>query len=331
MLKKQTLRHVLTASLFTCLLVVSMTAADAFAARKFITIGTAGLSGVYYPVGGAICRVVDRNRSEHGIKCSVQSTGGSIENLNNIRQGELDMAFAQSDWHSAAYLGTGVFADQGPNKDLRSVFSLHSEALTLVARTDAEINMLDDLKGKRVNVGNPGSGQRATMDEVMRVKGWGDDFFALASELKSSEQAQKLCDNQIDAFVFATGHPNGSIQEVSSTCETKIINIDGPEIDKLVEEFSYYAPATIPGGMYAGTPEDVKTFGVKATMVTSSNVDEELIYQVVRSVFESFDKFKTTHPILSTLSKKNMISSGLTSPLHDGAKRYYKEVGLLKE
>ncbi len=305
-------------------------AGSAEAARRFITIGTAGLSGVYYPVGGAICRVVNRKKSEHNITCSVQSTGGSIENLNSVRNGDVDLAFAQSDWQANAYLGTGVFTDQGPNKDLRSVMSLHGEAMTLVARADSGIKSLDDLKGKRVNIGNPGSGMRATMEEVMRAKGWDMGVFALASELRSSEQAQKLCDNQIDAFIFATGHPNGSVQEVTATCDTHIIDFTGPAIDQLIKDHSYYAKASIPGGMYPGTPNDVQTFGVRATLVSSANVDDDAIYELVKSVFENFDKFKTAHPILSTLNKEHMVTRGLTAPLHEGAKRYYKEIGLLK-
>jgi TRAP transporter TAXI family solute receptor len=313
------------------MVLVSAGAGDALAARKFLTIGTAGLSGVYYPVGGAICRVVNRKKSEHGITCSVQSTGGSIENLNSVRSGDVDMAFSQSDWQTNAYLGTGVFSDMGANKDLRSVMSLHGEAMTLVARADAGIRSLDDLKGKRVNIGNPGSGMRATMEEVMRAKGWDMNIFSLASELRSSEQAQKLCDNQIDAFVFASGHPNGSVQEVSATCDTHIIDFSGPAIEQLMQEHEYYAPAVIPGGMYPGTPRDVQTFGVRATLVASAKTDPDMVYQLVKAVFENFDRFKTAHPILSTLHKEQMVALGLTAPLHEGAKRYYREIGLLKD
>lgn len=328
---RQNVRRFVACTLIAGVMATSGGVQDAEAARRFLTIGTAGLSGVYYPVGGAICRVVNRKKSEHNITCSVQSTGGSIENLNSVRSGDVDMAFAQSDWQANAYLGTGVFTDQGPNKDLRSVMSLHGEAMTLVARADSGINALDDLKGKRVNIGNPGSGMRATMEEVMRAKGWDMSIFSLASEARSSEQAQKLCDNQIDAFVFATGHPNGSVQEVTATCDTRIVDFVGPAIDQLLKEHSYYARASIPGGMYPGTPNDVKTFGVRATLVASAKVDDEIVYQTVKSVFDNFDKFKTAHPILSTLNKDHMITRGLTAPLHEGAKRYYREVGLLKE
>lgn len=304
---------------------------DARAAMKFITFGTAGTTGVYYPVGGTICHFVNRKSKEHGIKCAPELTGGSIYNLSAIRDGDLDMGFAQSDWQYNAYNGTGVFADQGPNKDLRSIFSLHSEAFTVVARGATGIHGFDDLRGKTVNIGNPGSGMRATMDEVMKAKGWNLGVFKSATEFRAADQAVKLCQKEIDAFVFATGHPNGSIQEVTGSCNSKLVNVDGPDIDRLFKTYPYYSLATIPGGMYPNNPEDVTTFGVKATVVASKNVDDEMIYQVVKAVFENFDDFKTTHPILANLDKKEMISNGLTAPLHEGAKRYYREVGLLKE
>lgn len=300
------------------------------AADKFVTIGTGGVTGVYYPAGGAICRLVNRGRKDHGIRCSVESTGGSIYNLNAISQNELDLGVAQSDWHYNAYFGKGVFSAQGENQKLRSVFSLHSEPFTVVARADAGIEKFDDLQGKRVNIGNPGSGMRATMEEVMKAKGWTKESFKLVSELKASEQSQALCDNKIDAMVFAAGHPNGSIQEVTTTCDTRLISVDGPKIQELIKTNSYYAPATIPGGMYQNNPNDIKTFGVKATFVSSADVDEDMIYQIVKAVFENFDSFKTLHFVFATLKKEDMISDGLTAPLHDGAAKYFKEAGLIK-
>jgi uncharacterized protein len=268
---------------------------------------------------------------DHGIRCSVESTGGSIYNLNALRQGQLDFAFAQSDWHDADYKGQGVFTDLGANKDLRSVFSLHSEALTIVARRDAKIASFDDLKGKRFNVGNLGSGTRSTIEELMQLKGWGKHAFKQATEFKASEQAQKLCDNEIDAFAFNTGHPNGAIQEVTSACDAVIVPIEGEAVKSLMKRHSYYSHAVIPGNMYIDNPNDIPTYGVKATIVSSASVDDELVYQLVKSVFEHFENFKTTHPILANLKKEDMMSDGLIAPLHEGAKRYYIEAGLLKE
>ena len=300
------------------------------ASDKFITIGTGGVTGVYYPAGGAICRLVNRGRKEHGIRCSVESTGGSVYNLNAVRSGELDIAVAQSDWQFHAVKGTGIFSSVGPDTKLRAMFSLHSEPFTVLARRDANINKFEDILGKRVNIGNPGSGMRATMDVIMEKMGWKKDSFKLASELKASEQAQALCDNKIDVMIYAAGHPNGAVQEVTTTCDTKIIPVTGPVIDTLIKENPYYAYATIPGGMYAGNPNDIKTFGVKATFVTSSDVSADAIYEVVKAVFDNFDNFKTLHPVFAGLDPKTMISEGNTAPLHDGAIKYYKQRGWIK-
>jgi TRAP transporter TAXI family solute receptor len=298
--------------------------------QKFITIGTGGVTGVYYPTGGAICRLVNKDRAETGIRCSVESTGGSVYNVNTIRAGELDMGVVQSDVQYKALKGEGEeFQDQGPFEKLRAVFSVHAEPFTVVARADSGIATFDDLKGKRVNVGNPGSGQRSTMEVLMEAKGWTMDDFALASELKSAEQAQALCDNKIDAMVFTVGHPSGSIQEATTSCDTKLIPVTGPEVDQLVEQNPYYAKAVIPGGMYRGTDEDVETFGVKATFVTSADVPEDVVYQVTKAVFENFDDFKKLHPAFATLQKEDMVTQALSAPLHPGAEKYYKEAGLM--
>ncbi len=304
-------------------------AASTVNAQSFITIGTGGVTGVYYPTGGAICRLVNKGRKEHGIRCSVESTGGSVYNLNTIRAGELDMGVAQSDWQYHAFHGTSSFEQQGPNKDLRAVFSVHAEPFTVVARKDSGIRSFDDLKGKRVNIGNPGSGQRGTMELVMTAKGWTRDDFALVSELKAAEQSQALCDNKIDAMVYVVGHPNGSIKEATTSCDTVLVNVDGPAIEKLIADNSYYRKAVIPGGMYSGSDADVMTFGVGATFVSSTNTPAETVYQVVKAVFENFDDFRKLHPAFGILKKEEMAKDGLSAPLHDGAAKYYREAGLL--
>ena len=318
----------LTKTLIGTALAVGL-AAPVVAQKQFITIGTGGVTGVYYPTGGAICRLVNKGRKEHGIRCSVESTGGSVYNLNTIRAGELDMGVAQSDWQYHAYNGTSKFEDKGAFKDLRAVFSVHAEPFTVVARADSGIKTFEDLKGKRVNVGNPGSGQRGTMEVVMAAFGWTMDDFSLASELKSAEQSKALCDNKIDAMVFTVGHPSGSIKEATTSCDSVLVEVSGPKIEALVSENSYYRLATIPGGMYRGTDGDVKTFGVGATFVSSTNTDADVVYQVVKSVFENFDDFKKLHPAFRTLNKQQMVKDGLSAPLHDGAARFYKEAGLM--
>ena len=297
--------------------------------QAFITIGTGGVTGVYYPTGGAICRLVNKGRKEHGIRCSVESTGGSIYNINTIKEGELEFGVAQSDWQFHAYNGTSKFAGN-PFKDLRAVFSVHPEPFTVVARADAGISSFEDLKGKRVNIGNPGSGQRGTMDVVLQTLGWSTGDFELASELKAAEQSAALCDNQIDAMIYTVGHPSGSIQEATTACDSVLVNVNSDEIRDLAERESYYRMATIPGGMYRGNDSDVETFGVAATFVTRADISDEAVYAVVSAVFDNFEDFKKLHPAFANLKPENMASQGLSAPLHPGAAKYYKEKGWIE-
>ncbi len=305
-------------------------AAQAQDDQKFIAIGTGGVTGVYYPTGGAICRLVNRGRADHGIRCGVESTGGSVYNINAIRSGELEFGVAQSDWQFHAMNGSSQFEEQGPFEGLRAVFSVHPEPFTVVARADAGIETFDDLKGKRVNVGNPGSGQRGTMEVVMEAMGWSMDDFTLTSELQAAEQSQALCDNNIDAMVYTVGHPSGSIQEATTACDAVLVDVTGEVVDKLVGENPYYRKATIPGGMYRGSDEPTETFGVGATFVTGADVPEDVVYEVTKAVFENFDQFKGLHPAFADLTKEEMVGDGLSAPLHPGAERYYREAGLLE-
>ncbi|SFR03665.1 TAXI family TRAP transporter solute-binding subunit [Poseidonocella sedimentorum] len=298
------------------------------AQERFITIGTGGQTGVYFVVGQSICRLVNRSSADHGLKCTAPSTGGSIANINAIKAGDMDMGVAQSDWQFHAYNGSSQF--EGNQFDgLRAVFSVHGEPFNVIARADAGIDSFADLKGKRVNIGNPGSGQRATMEVVMNALGWSVDDFALASELKPAEQSAALGDNKVDAIIYTVGHPAGSIQEATTTVDSKLIPVEGAEIDALVNDNPYYAYATIPGGMYNGNEDDVKTFGVKATFVTSADVPDDVVYTVVSAVFENFERFKGLHPAFANLTPEEMISGGLSAPLHPGAEKYYKEQGWL--
>ena len=307
---------------------LSLSAAPAVAQQQFVTIGTGGVTGVYYPAGGAICLNVNRTRAEHGIRCSAESTGGSVFNVNSIREGELNIGVVQSDVQYNAVNGIEQFADAGPFEGLRALFSLHPEPFTVVARPDAGITNFEDLEGKRVNIGNPGSGQRNTMELLMNEYGWTMDSFTLASELPSREQAQSLCDNRYDAFVFTVGHPSGSISEPVATCNAVLVNVGGDKIDALVERTPYYFSATIPAGMY-NNAEDVETFGVGATVVSSTDTPDDVIYEVVKAVFENLEDFKGLHPAFAQLDPESMVKSGNSAPLHPGAVRYYEEAGLM--
>lgn len=314
----------------TLILTAMLAVSNIASANNFITIGTGGVTGVYYPTGGSICRLVNKGRKQHGVRCSVESTAGSVYNINTIRAGDLDMGVAQSDWQYHAYNGTSKFKDAGAFKKLRAVFSVHAEPFTVVARADSGIKNFEDLKGKRVNIGNPGSGQRGTMEVLMKAMGWDKSAFSLASELKSSEQSSALCDNKIDAMVFTVGHPSGSIKEATTSCDSVLVNITGPVVDKLIADHDYYRKAVIPGGMYRGNPDDTTTFGVGATFVSSTATSADTVYTVVKSVFENLDSFRKLHPAFANLKADEMVKDGLSAPLHDGAAKYYKEAGLIK-
>lgn len=320
-----------TASALALGAAISLTAAPAAQAQQptFITIGTGGVTGVYYPAGGAICRMMSRTRGEHGIRCGAESTGGSVFNVNAIRNGEIEFGVAQSDVQYNAYNGTGSFKDQGPNPKLRSVFALHPEPFTVVARKDANIKTFEDLKGKRVNVGNPGSGQRNTMETLMKKMGWTMKDFALVSELQANEQSQALCDNNIDAMVYVVGHPNGSIKEATTACDSVIVAVDNDAVKALIVENPFYRTATIPAGMYRGTDIDTNTFGVGATVVTSTDVPDDVVYALTKSVFQNIDQFRSLHPAFANLDPKQMANDGLSAPLHPGAEKYFREAGLL--
>ncbi|WEX90936.1 TAXI family TRAP transporter solute-binding subunit [Sinorhizobium garamanticum] len=305
-------------------------AGSAVAQQKFVTIGTGGVTGVYYAAGGAICRLLNKDRKTHGIRCSVESTGGSAFNVNTIKEGELDFGMAQSDIQYNAFKGEESFKEGGAHADLRAVFSIHPEPFTVLAHPNAGVTKFEDFKGKRFNVGNPGSGTRASMERLLATMGWTLADFSLASELKADEHGPALCDGKIDGFFYGVGHPSANIQDPTTTCSAKLVSLTGDAVDKLVAENPYYARATIPGGLYNNNPEDTETFGVLATLVTSANVPEESVYQLTKSVFENFDEFKSLHPAFANLDPAKMIKDGLSAPLHPGAEKYYKEKGWLK-
>ena len=304
-------------------------AETASAQQKFVTIGTGGVTGVYYAVGGAICRLMNKDRAKTGIRCSVESTGGSAFNVNTIQGGELDFGMAQSDVHSNAIKGEGQYKDKA-FADLRSVYSVHPEPFTVLARKEANIGKFEDFKGKRFNVGNPGSGTRASMEQLLGAMGWKLSDFSLASELKADEHGPALCDNKIDGFYYGVGHPSANIQDPTTTCGAKLVSLSGPVVDRLVKENSYFAKATIPGGMYASNPNPTETYGVMATLVTSAKVPDDVVYNLVKATFDNFEEFKKLHPAFVNLDPAKMVKDGLSAPLHPGAAKFYKEKGWIK-
>ena len=320
----------LTVAVILCLAMGAAGAKDKRPKTRFVTIGTGAMTGVYFPTGNAIAKMVNDRFDKYGLKTTAESTGGSVFNIRAVLAGDLEFGIAQSDRQYQAMKGLAEWKASGPQKKLRAVFSIHPEAVTLVAAEDAGIRSLADVKGQRVNIGNPGSGQRQNAIDAFTYAGidWRKDL--KAESVKAAEGPGLLQDDRIDAFFFTVGHPNGNIKEATAgRRKVRFVPITGME--KLIEKNPYYAPAVIEIKNYpqATNKEDVKTFGVKATLVTSSDVPDDMVYAVVKEVFDNLEKFKTLHPAYSVLTKENMLE-GLSAPIHPGALKYYKEVGLIK-
>jgi len=299
-------------------------------AEDFITIGTGSVSGLYYPMGTAICRLLNKDRRRHGIRCTAEATGGSVANIQALRAGKLDFAIIQSDWQAQAYTGTPYLADGVPFSDLRALFSLHGEVFTVVARADADIHSFSDLRGKRVNIGNPGSGQRATMAGLMSALGWSGDSFAEVHELSAEEQSAALCAGTFDAMVFTVGHPAASVEAATTACDSILVPVNEPRIRAVVANNGYYDFAQIPANLYRGNPEVVHSFGFAATMVTTRQQKLKLVHELVRSVFTNLNSLRRAHPAFGRLDAPTMVEDYQTAPLHRAARAYYRFDGLLE-
>ena len=315
-------------SLLSVISLAAVAPAQAESPQPIVTIGTGAVTGVYYASGGAICRLMKESRTKHGTRCAVESTAASVYNINAIRNRELDFGIVQTDTQYNAWKGIADFKGQGAFTDLRSVFTLYPEPLTLVVGKGSNIKRFEDLKGKRFNIGNPGSGTRNLINHVLTAYGMTTRSMII-SQLKPEQQISALCSNQIDGFAYAVGHPAPNIREAIQTCGGQLVSLSGPIIDRLVNDHPYYAIATIPAKLYPGTPHEIKAFGPVAGIVTSARVPDEQVYALVKSVFDNLDEFKSLHPAHAGLNQKRMISDDMAAPLHPGAIRYYKERGWL--
>ncbi len=295
----------------------------------FVTIGTGGITGVYYPTGGAIAKMVNKKRKEYGIRATVESTGGSVFNVNAVMAGDLEFGVVQSDRQYQAVNGMAEWKDKGKQSDLRAVFTIHPESITLVAADDSGINSIQDLKGKRVNIGNYGSGQRQNSIDALEAAGLNWESDIKAEGVKAAEAPGLLQDGRIDAFFYTVGHPNGNIKEATSG-KRKVHMVPITGVDQLLAKYPYYAKAMVPMKFYPGASNegDVETFGVKATFVTSAKVSDEVVYAITKEIFDNFEAFKKLHPAYGVLTKKNMLE-GMSAPIHPGAMKYFKEAGLM--
>jgi TRAP transporter TAXI family solute receptor len=294
-----------------------------------VTLATGTPGAIYHPVGNAICRMFNLASEHQATPCVAVSSDGSVANIRRIESGESTFGLSQTDVAYAAFHGEGPFAAAGPDPKLRMLIALYPEAFTVVARADAGIRDFQDLRDKRVGIGTSGAGYTFTRDVILGFYGWTISDPERVLELGPAEQNQALCSNKVDAIIFEAGHPNGLTQEATTGCRARLVRVAGPEINRLLATHPYYIASVIPGGMYAGNPDDVPTIGTQAVLVTSSNQPDELAYGVVKAVFENFADFRRLHPALATLKITNMVPSEAVIPIHPGALNYYREVGLV--
>ncbi len=322
------------ASRFACALgaiVLFLSAPQATAADSIsLNIGTGSPRGVYYPTGRAICRMLEAygRAQRKDYACQARESLGSVANLQGLAEGQIDLGIVQSDTHYQAFKGIRKFQDK-PITELRSMFSLHAESFTIVARANLGARRLRDLKGRRINVGKKGSGPRETFLELMASMGWDANEFGGFTQFGTRDQVKALCDGRTDVITYVVGHPASAIREALQDCNTNLISVYGPGVQALLKKWPYYRDAQTPAGLYRGTTTDIRTFGLSATLVTTTKLDADTAYAITAAIFGHLSKFRSMHPALKYLSDAEMVRDSLTAPLHEGALRYFRENGLL--
>lgn len=295
-----------------------------------LLLGTGSVRGVYFPIGGVICRLVNRNKAQHRIRCSLESTGGSIYNLRQLRDDKFDLVFAQSDWQFHAYHGSSAFEDSGPDKALRAVFALESDPLSLLVLKDSDVKQFGDLEGRTVSFGYTRSLQHRIMDDLLEAKQWSDKNFKEVRPMSDQRQISQLCEAKLDSILLLTSSLDDNSKLVPQGCELKFVPIEDAIIKQLIVDKPYYRTGIIKQGRYFDSDSDTVSFGLGATFVAHESTSPKAIYNVVKEVVENFRDFTSLHPSLETLEKSELPYAGISIPLHPGAERFYKEARLLK-
>lgn len=296
---------------------------------QLVVIGTGTSGGVYHPLGAAICRMFHFQDRKDGLRCRSRASKGSVANIEMLRKRRVDFGIAQADLEQAAVAGTGVFAGAGPAPDVRTVLALHMESFTVVARGELNLAGFKDLRGRRIGVGQPGSGPYGSKDALLAAYGLTRSDFASVVELNPVSQMDELCAGRLDAGFFFTGHPSGLVQDAAISCGVKLVPITGREAEQLISREPFFVNAIIPGGLYRGIGDKTPTLGARCVLLTTAAVPDTTVYELVKAIFEHFDDFQQLHPVLAGLKPTDLVPHGLAAPLHPGAERYFREAGLL--
>ena len=307
---------------------VLLAAAPAWAEPYRLAIATGGVTGIYYQIGAAICRLLRDHPPAHAIDCRTEGSAGSIANLLSLGQDEVPLALAQADSLHDAVTGTGGFANRPPDTRLRALFSPVVETFLVLSRAGDSATQIADLKGHRVNIGPPASGTEVTFRQLMAARGWSDTDFTALLGIRSSQQAAALCGGRVDAIAFVAANPVPVVQEATFSCAARLLPLDQQFTNMIIEHHPYYVPATVPGGVYPNNPQPTPTIGVRGVVVASAATPDELVYEVTRTVFKNVTELRTLHLAFADVVADEMLHQCMFAPIHPGAARYYREAGL---
>ncbi len=308
-------------------MVVALSACAFVISPPDVTIGTGIRSGTHYPLGGSICRLFNLDTETTGKRCAARPSDGPVANIRALRKGSIDVGILASDVLADAVAGVGTFATQGTNLKLRTLFAGHADAFTIVARRESGVRSAAALRGKRINMGRPGSGEQIAIVRIMAALGVAETEFAEVHKLKLVEQYRALCANELDAIFYQVAHPSGLIQAVVRKCGGALVNFRGPAIDKMLRDHPEYERHVIPGETYLSNPNDVQTIGVRAVVVTTTRLSNDLAYKITKDIFQNLEDFRRLHPAFTTVSVADMLNAAGHAPFHPGAIRYYRERG----
>jgi uncharacterized protein len=297
--------------------------------RPDVAIGTGRPGGVYLALGDSICRFFNLDVAERRLRCAAFVSRGPVANIESLDDGRVDIAVVQSDVLADAIVGAGPFASRGPDNGLRVLFTGQTEAFTIVARRELGIRAATELRGKRINLGSPGSGERVSMERVLAALGFAPTDFAARRELPLRQQHDDFCANALDAIVYTVRHPNGFVDDAIRTCGGVLVDVSGPPIEALLARHSEYSRAVIPAGTYPSNPEAVSTLAVRITIITTARLPEAVAYEITKALFENIDDFRRLHPDFATLLPRDMVPNAIGVPVHTGAARYYRDRGWL--
>lgn len=297
---------------------------------KPVIVATGEVSGFYFPVGGAVCRLLGRDADQHGLRCLVEPTNGNAANLTLLRKGEVDLAVVQSRALAQAQAGQGPFADEGAFPALRAVAALHSEpVLVLVAKT-AKIGSLADLKGKKVNLGRPQSFQRLMAETTLAAVGLTTSDLAAALEVDLDQQPVALCDGRLEAAFFTGIHPMPMAELALEECGVEALDLKGAAAQAAISRNPYLASHVMAAETYPGVDKDITTIAMKAVLATTEALPDDIAAHLAKALADNFPAFVEQTPALRGATRDGLARDGLAITLHPGAAQAYRDAGVLK-